>query len=239
MFKSAKVNKCVYILYKNKIVMYSNKTECEYTYYDYKNCMNVNINNENEYNKAIKDAYEYIPDDDKNSLIINESNITFYILNPYTSKSFSSVQLSPICIQKVKEINNLPSLLIFLANIKRNDTISTQVEYSFFNPVPEFMNEELNISSCSELESLYNNTDNNYTSKRGLQSGIGNNSNTDYEIGIDEIIINEQVDWTKTQTQIIDELQVKRDIDIFDSSSDFYNDIFYIFSTPPVPYLLL
>ena len=95
------------------------------------------------------------------------------------------------------------------------------MEYSFFNPVPEFMNEELNISSCSELESLYNNTDNNYTSKRGLQSGIGNNSNTDYEIGIDEIIINEQVDWTKTQTQIIDELQVKRD-----------NDVCYIFSTP-------
>ena len=78
-FKSAKVNKCVYILYKNKIVMYSNKTECEYTYYDYKNCMNVNINNENEYNKAIKDAYEYIPDDDKNSLIINESTIFIFI----------------------------------------------------------------------------------------------------------------------------------------------------------------
>ena len=95
------------------------------------------------------------------------------------------------------------------------------MEYSFFNPVPEFMNEELNISSCSELESLYNNTDNNYTSKRGLQSGIGNNSNTDYEIGIDEIIINVKVNWREIQTQIINGLYVKRDIDIFNSSDDF------------------
>ena len=118
-FKSAKVNKCVYILYKNKIVIYSNKTECNYMYYDYKNCMNVNINNEDEYNKALENAYEYIPDDNNNSLIINESNITFFILNPYTSKTFSSVQLSPICIQNVKEINNLPSLYIFVANIKK------------------------------------------------------------------------------------------------------------------------
>jgi hypothetical protein len=233
-FKYAKINKCVYILYKNKIVMYSNKSACKYSYYDYKNCMNVNINNENEYNNALKNAYEYIRDDANNSLIINETNITFYILNPYTYKSFSSVQPSPKCIQKVKEINNLPSLLIFVANIKRKDTISTQVEYSFYNPVPEFMNEELNMSCCSKVgnNTEYNSTEYNNTLKRRLQSDIGNISNPNYDIDIDEIIIYEQVDWSEQQSQINNEMIVKLDIDIFDSGGDFYNDICYSFSTP-------
>ena len=232
-FKSAKVNKCVYILYKNKIVIYSNKTECNYMYYDYKNCMNVNINNEDEYNKALENAYEYIPDDNNNSLIINESNITFFILNPYTSKTFSSVQLSPICIQNIKEINNLPSLLIFIANIKRNDSRSTQVEYSFFNPVPEFMNEELNITPCRKPEFLYNNTEyNNTLIKRGLQLDLGNNINNEYTLSIDEIKVNVQVNFTENQKKIIDELYIKRGIYIFDSSDEFFNDVCYMFSTP-------
>jgi len=227
-FKSAKVKNCVYILYKNKIVMYSNKTECEYIYYDYKNCLNVNINNEDEYNKALKNAYEYTLDDDKNSLIINESNTLFYILNPYTSKTFSSVQLSPVCIENVKEINNLPSLLIFVANIKREDYRSTQVEYSFYNPVPEFMNEELNISSCYDI-------DNTTLTKRRLQLNLDNiNSNnyTNVTINIDEIIINVQVNWTEAQMQIIEELYNKRGINIFNSSDDFYNDVCNMFTTP-------
>ena len=229
MFKSAKVKNCVYILYKNKIVMYSNKSECVYIYYDYKNCMNININNEDEYDEALKNAYEYIPDDDKNSLIIKENNNTlFYILNPYTSKTFSSVQLSPTCIQNIKELNNLPSLLIFVANIKKENSISTQVEYSFFNSVPEFMNEELNISSCYDL---YNTT----LTKRRLQLNLDSlnlYNNTNYTINVDEIVINVQVNWTQSQSQIIEELYNKKGINIFNSSDDFYNDVCNMFTTP-------
>ena len=209
--------------------MYSNKSECEYIYYDYKNCMNININNEDEYEEAIKNAYEYIPDDDKNSLVIKENNNTlFYILNPYTSKTFSSVQLSPTCIQTVKELNNLPSLLIFVANIKKENSISTQVEYSFFNSVPEFMNEELNISSCYDL---YNTS----STKRRLQLNLDNlnlNNNTNYTINIDEIVLNVQINWTQSQLQIIEELYNKKGINIFNSSDDFYNDVCNMFTTP-------
>ena len=148
--------------------MYSNRSECQYMYYDYKNCLNVDINNKEEYNNALDGAYEYFPDDEMNSLIINESNITFYILNQYTSKSFSSVQLSPICIEKMKEKYNLPSLLVFIANIKYENCQSTQVEYSFYNSIPEFMNEELNISSCYDPEFLnINNTNHNISISKG------------------------------------------------------------------------
>ena len=237
-FYSAKVNKCVYILYNNKIVMYSNRSECQYMYYDYKNCLNVDINNEEEYNNALDGAYEYFPDDEMNSLIINESNITFYILNQYTSKSFSSVELSPICIEKMKEEYNLPSLLVFIANIKYENYQSTQVEYSFYNSIPEFMNEELNISSCYDPEFLnINNTNNNISIfKRQLQFDIDNYfnnlTNINYSIGVDEIIVNVQVNWTEYEMQIIEEIYSKKGINVFNSSIDFYNDVCNTFTTP-------
>ena len=241
-FYSAKIDNCIYIIYNNKIVMYSNRYDCEYIYYDYKNCFNIDINNEEDYYAKLNDAYEYIPDDNNGSLIIKEDNITFYILNPYTSKSFSSVQLSPICIEKVKEAFNLPSILIFIANLKKKDSKSTQVEYSFFNSVPEFMNQELNISSCNDVALLnINNTYDIPLEKRQLQFDLGNNTNNftiidnnfgNYILSIDDIIIYVQINWTEIQKKIIEELYNKREINIFNSSIDFYNDVCNMFTTP-------
>ena len=241
-FYSAKINKCVYILYNNKIVMYSNRTECKYIYYDFKNCLNLDINNEEEYYSQLDNAYEYIPDDDKGTLIIKEDNTTFYILNPYTFKSLSSVNLSPYCISQIEEENNLPSLLIFIASIKHKDSISTQVEYSFFNSVPEFMNEVLNMSYCHnpDIFDIYNREENPLI-KRQLQNDLGNKdrdytitsyNSSDYTLEVDEIIINVQVNWTDFHMKIIKELYNERGINIFNSSSDFYNDVCNKFTTP-------
>ena len=60
------------------------------------------------------------------------------------------MNLSPYCISQIEEENNLPSLLIFIASIKHKDSISTQVEYSFFNSVPDLCP----LWSCVAINSL-------------------------------------------------------------------------------------
>ena len=248
-FNYAKIDKCVYILFNDSIIMYSNMSDCEYKYYDYKNCLNLNINNEEEYYAALKNAYEYIPVDNHTSLNITiDDNVRFYILNEYTKKKISSVQLSNSCIKKVKEENNLQSLLIFVANIKKPNIMSTQVEYSFYNPVPEYIYKELDISICyaKEKPNEINMTDlaleegeeeeeeNEEEIRRRLQlkSEEKNVEENKYDINIDEVIINVQINWTDENLKTIKELYIDRDINIFNAKDDFYNDVCNRFTSP-------
>ena len=247
-FNYAKIDKCVYIIFNDSIIMFSNMSECEYKYYDYKNCLNLNINNEEEYYAALKNAYEYVPDDNSSSLNITiDDNVKFYILNEYTKKKISSVHLSNSCIKMVEGENNLQSLLIFVANIKKPNIRSTQVEYGFYNPVPEYMYKELDMSICynQEKQTEINVTDlpeeeeeeeeNEWEIRRRrlqLPSEENNNDDNKYDINMDEVIVNVQIDWTDENMKIIQELYIDRDINIFDAKDDFYNDVCNKFTSP-------
>ena len=233
-FYFIKVEKCVYIFYNNSLVMYSNMSDCAYIEdYDYKKCFEININNEDDYYAALNKSYEYKPDDDEKSLIINKNNsnenITFYLLNNFTEKNYnySSVQLSQKCIERVKKVYNLPYLLIFVANIKKKNIISTQVEYSFYYPTPEYIYKELNISSyCYKSENNLNNT-----SKRSLEVEEKWKNHDNYSIDVDKILVNVQIDFNSEQMSNIIELRNKS-INIFNSSEDFYLDVCFNYTTP-------
>ena len=222
-FYWGKIDKCIYIIYNHEIIIYSNKNECQYKNFDYRNCFNLNINNKEEYDLAMNNAYEYIPDSNTSSFYKAEDKISFYILNEYNMNKFSSVQLSKACMDKVKQVYNIDSILIFVVNIKKSNIISTQVEYGFYNSAPEHMNEKLNMSICSNGRLLAN-----LATKRQMQY----NYYDIYDMDIDEIIINAQIDWPVKYRKSIDELYIKRGIDIFNSSNSFFNDVCYKFTTP-------
>ena len=187
-----KISKCVYIIYNNSIVMYSNRDDCKYNDENRDDYNDIfKINNESDYYSLLNGSYEYQINDNESSLIKKNNNKTFYIINNYTSnlKEFSSVKLSEKCIEKVKEKYNLRSLLIFVATIKKENIISTQVEYQFYNPVPELINQKLDLSVCYEKENTNSNS-----STRLLEVAEEWRNNDNYSIDIDEIIVDVQVD---------------------------------------------
>ena len=67
-------------------------------------------------------------------------------MNNYTDKNYSSVKISDGCLKKLNEIKSISSLLIFIASIKREGYSSVQVEYSFYNPNPESINQNIILS---------------------------------------------------------------------------------------------
>ena len=233
-FYSAKVENCVYIIYNHEIILYSNRSECDYKYYDYKNCLNLKISNSAQYYSSLNKAFEF---SSESSIIFEpDDNKKFYILNQNTSKSYSSVYLSNSCIEKVKEEYNLDSILIFIATIKNPKIISTQVEYGFYNPNPQYMNQKLNMSICTIKETpSEENIENINTNiqERKLQSFFNittdiNNINLEQ----DEIIIKVQIDWTNEIMKKIKDLYIERNINIFDPKNPFYNDVCYKFEPP-------
>ena len=233
-FYSSKVENCVYIIYNHEIILYSNRSECDYKYYDYKNCLNLKISNSAQYYSALNKAYDY---SSESSIIFEpDDNKKFYILNQNTSKSYSSIHLSKSCIEKVKEQYNLDTILIFVVAIKNPKTISTQVEYGFYNPNPQFMNIKLNMSICTLKESSTKenaiNT-NNYIQGRNLQSYFNITTDIDnINLEQDEIIIKVQIDWTNEIMKKIKDLYIERNINIFDPLNPFYNDVCYKFEPP-------
>ena len=246
-FNWAKIENCVYITFNNSIVMYSNRSECEFKYYNYKEYLEIDIKSEDEYNSLLDKAYEYQPDDTSNSLVIKTDNITFYILNNYTTNNFSSIRLSQKCIDIIKEENSLSSLLIFVANIKKENIISTQVEYSFYNSVPQFINQKLDLNSCyptkssiqlderrlQDEEEEEENKDEEKEEKKDININIDINiGNQTYELDMDEIILNVEINWNEKQLKNIDELYNKRGINIFNSSDNFFLDVCNKFTTP-------
>ena len=92
--------------------------------------------------------------------------------------------LSQKCTDIIKKENGLSSLIIFVANIKKEGIISTQVEYAFYNSIPEYMNQKLDLSSC------YSNNQRRLQSEeneQGVNIDININTNSkvdDYSINI-------------------------------------------------------
>ena len=208
--------------------MYSNRDDCKYNDENRDDYNDIfKINNESDYYSLLNSSYEYQINDNKYSLIKKNNNKTFYIINNYTSnlKEFSSVKLSEKCIEKVKEKYNLRSLLIFVATIKKENIISTQVEYQFYNPVPELIHQKLDLSVCYEKENTNSNS-----STRLLEVVEEWRNNDNYSIDIDEIIVDVQVDWSPEQNKTIHELTSKG-INIFDSSDPFYIDVCFNYTT--------
>ena len=228
-FYSTKIGQCVFITFNNSIVMYSSRSDCEYIDIDiFNQCPEIHIKNKKDY---LDNAYEYNLEDNNNSLIIKinnsnkETNTTFYLLNNFT-KINSSVTLSAGCIEKIKEEKKLQDLLIFIATIKKKGSISTQVEYSFYNPIPGLIDEQINISSI-----CYNSKNpNNNLNKRGLKVAQEWTNNGNYTTEIDEVIINVEIDWTSKHKKNIDYL-TEKNINIFDSDDSFYNDVCFKFTT--------
>ena len=222
-----KIQKCVYIINHDKIVMYSNKEDCEYdeSNSDYYTSL-LNIKDNETYYVSLNNSYEYKIDDNESSLIIEEENITFYLLNKYTEKNFSSIRISDKCLKKVQKIYNMENILIFMANIKVGNNISHQVEYLFYNSVPEFINDNIPLSLICQKEE--NDSDSNTTNLRSLSEESIDNEN--HTLEIDEIEVNVQVNWTEEVLKNINELK-EHDIDIFDTDHDFYNNVCFPYTT--------
>ena len=228
---SSRIGKCVVITFNNKIEMYSNKLDCQYNKtYEYKKCLGIDIKNEEEYFTYLNQAYEYKEEDNNSSLNITinnstEKTINFYLLNNFTENR-SSITLSDKCKEKIKKEKKLQNLLILIATIKKERSISTQVEYSFYNSTPESIDQNLNVSNiCSKP----NNTNNNFNIRK-LEVAQEWTNNGNYTTEIDEVIINVEIDWTSRYKKNIHYLREKN-INIFDSDDPFYNDVCFNFTT--------
>ena len=154
----------------------------------------------NEYNNLIIQTKIYDEINDVSIILSEEENKTFHLTN-FVSESpnnLSSIHIEEYekDIKKKFNISDNENLLLMKVDIKRNDTISTQVEYQFYNS-KDFSH--LNIGEIFK--------------RRRLDD---ENSNQKIEIDL-------PVDWTEEQINNFDELSQKG-INAFDSSSEFYID---------------
>ena len=111
-------------------------------------------------------------------------------------------------------INSYTNLLLFKVDIKRNDTISRQVEYQMYNPDPKKIDEKIDLKEC------YNNL-----GKRRLDE-------SDDKLNKNEVNISQPVNWSSNHTKYIDELYIKNDIFLLNSTDDFYNNVCFPYKTP-------
>ena len=147
-FYYVKIDRCILIYYENEIFFLNNKYMClnilnDFPYYNISECINNSeiIDNES-YKDFIINTKEYNYNDKNISIykIIEEGNKFFYLYNP--NVKYNNNNLSDI----YSENNEINDLLIFKVDIKRNDTISRQVEYQFYNSNPEYIHKSINIT---------------------------------------------------------------------------------------------
>ena len=219
-FYYGKINDCIYIFYDNSLFFYSNKSDCNLDHYN-GNYISTCLNNpelihQNNYNLFLENAYEYNPEDKNITIIKAIDKYVFHLVNNQKNVNYSDVKLNEFCEKKIKEnysIDNKTNLLMFKVDIKRNDTISTQVEYQFYNPNPKLINEILDLSLCfPDNETITEN-------KSNLQQ-------------VNEIYLSVPVIWSEIYLQYIDELWNNHSIFLFNASDPFYNDVCYRYTTP-------
>ena len=210
-FYYAKISKCVLIYYKkNELFFISNKETCsnlinDFTYSNISECLNNPqiIDNES-YKNFIRNSKEYNNYKDK--------NITIY-KNIEEENKFFYIYNPNIKYKNLSDIysanNEINDLLIFKVDIKRKDTITRQVEYKFYNSNPEYIHKSINITEYIQSKS-----------KRRLE----NNAN-------EYIYLDLPVDWKEGQLEKLKELE-KENINPFNTSSDFYNDVCNKYTTP-------
>ena len=198
-FKYVKMDQCILIFERGDLFLISDKDKCdpymsasnykyisEFLQYDINETIFMNLENVFIYNSSSEGiiAEKY-----------SEDNKIHFHLVKY--KANNSGDVSDISITKNGE-NITDDILIFKADIKRDDTISTQVEYQLFDPNSGKINEKLNL--------------------------IEENGNL-------EVLVSVPVTLSEEQRARIKELN-SQGIDIFDSSSSFYLDVCFKFTTP-------
>ena len=218
-FYYLKIDKCVFIFYGDELFFVSNKDKClriENKIYSYRyisQCLNKgdSIANLHDYYEFLSLYPEYNETDDKISIIKSEQdgNIIFHLENLKTnakSDNFSHIYFA----------NNAKyNLIAFKADIKRSDTISRQVEYQFYKSDDEHIYEMV---SKRDIDKYKISKDN---KRRRLDENDIN----------DNIMIELPVNWNEGQLDKIKELDTKG-INAFNSSSEFYLDVCYKYTTP-------
>ena len=215
-FYFIKIDKCIFIYDENDLFFISNKEEClnlqnnpDYNYSYLSICLNNSkITNKDNYINFINNAKEYIPNEKNISIdkYIEEENIYFHLYN-------SEINYNNLSIMYLKE-NEKIDLLIFKVDIKRTDTISTQVEYQFYSPIPEL---------------IYINIDiNGYLSTKNKKRKSENNNN---ESEYSNIYLDLPISWPLEKLDKIKELN-KSGINAFNTSSEFYLDVCNEYTMP-------
>ena len=119
-----------------------------------RDCLNKpEITGVKEYMDFLDSAKEYDPNatnvtifkkiEKKDSKI---KTILFNLVNGQSQENISDVILPDHIINQIKNISNIPknlNLLVFKADMTRNDTVSTQVEYQFYNPIPSKIHQKI------------------------------------------------------------------------------------------------
>jgi len=225
-FYYSKFRKCVYIFDGNlSLFFYSNRSDCSFDSSMINNiseCLNISyLTQKKNYEDFLNKAKEYDPYS-KDITIFKKITtkepkiklIHFHLVNSQKSKYVSDIQLSEEVISEIKNISDIPDdldLLIFKADINRTDTISTQVEYQFYNPIPSKINEKIifidtESSRLRRLDDIYVNI-------------------SDVKVNISVLI-----DWPEDKEKIVKELYQDNHIFIFNLSDPFFNDVCYKFT---------
>ena len=235
-FYYAKINKCIYVFNDNQLLFYSNENDCSFNqlnrYINYiSECLNgLFVKDEKGYNEFIKNSKEYHPNEENVTIYKEIDNMTFHLGSEYNSNNFSKVEISKNCTSILKEsytINNDSNLLIFIVDIKRNETRSRQVEFSVYNPEPSKINEKLNLNLCLLNENYENDENNRRMEELDIITNTSKNTN---ESEIIRII--PPVDWNEKELEYIEELYINNSINLFDPTHPFYNDFCYKYKTP-------
>jgi len=234
-FYYAKINKCVYIFDGKNLTLffYSNREDCavdnDIMIQFIRNCLNKpEITGVKEYMNFLNSAKEYDPNatdvtifkkvEKKDSKI---KSILFNLVNSQSQENISDVILPPEIISDIKNISNISEeldLLLFKADITRNDTPSTQVEYQFYNPIPSKIHQKIIFEKNLTKTNLRRLDDDDE-----IRIEI---TNDDFEVKL-----NLPIQWEPHELEIIEELYHQKHIFLFNSSEPFYLDVCRKFTT--------
>ena len=208
---------CYLVFYQKELILISSKESCfnicpiwNISHCSLKKYERFKSLSKKDFNDLLSKAYIYSNIKNDVNIIIpeEEKKIYFHLTN---NKSPSPNNISYIDLREYnEEIKSKygQNLLIIKADIKRSDTQSTQVEYQFFNPSD--LNEKI------DLEKIISSNN-----KRRLTI----DDNIKVKVNIDL-----PINWTKTQLENINYLSAQN-INAFDSSSKFYTDNCYQFTS--------
>ena len=219
-----KQGNCYLVFYHQELILTSSKSYCSKIcpIWSVKHCPlkqyeRFRTLSKKEFNSLLSQANDYssIKNDINIFITEEEEKIYFQITNNVSPspKNMSYIDLSEYdSTIKSKYGYNL---LIIKADLKRNDTQSTQVEYQFYNP-----------NNFAEKVNLKKNLLNYYI--RNLDDNDNTNENTDntnVKVNIDL-----PVNWTEKQLENINYLS-EQNINAFDTSGEFYTDNCYQFTS--------
>ncbi len=205
---------CVLIYHSNHSLFFvSNITTCLSEIVNKSSCLekeNIDLMN---FKNEVSKAKEYNTTRKKKEIEIKDKmgNISFYLVNSQREIGVSDIFLSDECIKILKEIYdiNYNDLLVYKADIRRNDTISTQVEYKFYHPEPKKIYIGLDLGLCQNKNKILRRLDD------------------------DEVLmkIYVPVNWNDNQKEIVNYVYGENNIFMFDPEDDFYNKVCYNFTT--------